>query len=97
MQNGRIAGVHALGLNAVGEPCYVLQKLLSLAAQLGVNVVDEGVGQNLGALDDHLVRVVIAVIAGLGENRNGRLGNRAAILIGHHLAHEPSGGLSHRV
>ena len=54
-------------------------------------------GQYLGAFDNHLVGVVVAVIAGLGKNGNGGLRDRAAVLISHHLAHEAAGGLGHRV
>ena len=54
-------------------------------------------GQHLGPLDDHLVGVVVAVIAGLGEHGDGGLGDGAAVLVGHHLAHEAAGGLGHRV
>ena len=49
---------------------------------------DRTVGKNLGALDDHLVRVAVPVVAGLGEDGDGSLGNSAAVFIGHNLAHE---------
>ena len=54
-------------------------------------------GQDLGTLDDHLVRVVIAVVAGLGENGNGLFRYGAAILIRHDFAHQTAGGFGHSV
>ena len=54
-------------------------------------------GKNLGALDDHLVRVAVPVVAGLGEDGDGSLGNSAAVFIGHNLAHEAARGLGNGV
>ena len=42
-----------------------------MIAELGLHVVDEGVGEYLSALDDHLVGVGVAVVARLGEYVEG--------------------------
>ena len=97
VQDGGVAGIDPLGLDAVAQPRDVLQQLAAVAAQLGVDVVDEGVGQDLSALDDHLVGVVVAVVAGLGEDGDGGIGYGAAVLVRHHFAHEAAGGAGHGV
>jgi len=62
-----------------------------------INVVDQGVGQHLGALDDHLIGIDVTVVAGLGEDGDGLPGNGAAVLVSHNFAHHTAGGLGHRV
>ena len=78
MQDGLIALVRAHGQDAVTEPFDVLQQLFAVLAELGLHVVDERVRQHLRALDDHLVGVVIAVVAGLRKDGDRRLADRAA-------------------
>ena len=93
VQHGGVVGVLAVLQNAVAQPGDVLGQLLAVLTQLVVHVVDQGVGQHLCALDDHLVGVVVAVVAGLGEDRHGLVGHGAAVFVGHDLAHQATGGL----
>ena len=54
-------------------------------------------GKDLCAFDDHLVCIAVPVIAGLGKNRDGRVRDRAVILIGHDFAHQTPGGFCHGI
>ena len=97
VQHGVVALVGAMLEDAVAQPLDIGGELFAVQAQLGFHVVDQRVGKHLRALDDHLVGVVVAVVAGLGEDRDGRFGHGAAVFVGHDLAHEAAGGLGHRV
>ena len=97
VQHGHIAFVRAVLQNSIPQPADVFSQLFAVTAKLGVDVVDQGVGKHLGALDNHLVGVIIAVIAGLGEDGNRRVGHGAAVLVGHYLAHETARGFGNGV
>jgi len=56
-------------LGALDEPLHVLEEDLAVLADL-LDAVDERVGQNGDALDEHLLGVVVAVVAGLAEDRH---------------------------
>ena len=59
-----------------------------VAAQLLVDVVDQSVRQHVDLLEDHLVDVLVAVVAGSGR-RSGRLGEDGqAVLVADHFAHD---------
>ena len=90
VQDGLVALVRAHGQDAVTEPFDVLQQLFAVLTELGLHVVDERVRQHLRALDDHLVGVVIAVVAGLRKDGDRRLADRAAVFVRDDLAHQAS-------
>lgn len=59
---------------AVTQPCNILFEQFAVFAELGLNVVDKRMGQNLCALDNHFIRIGVAIVTGLGENINGLVG-----------------------
>ena len=87
VENGLIVLVRSVVEDPVSQPCDVLFEQFAMGTQLGLDVVDQSVGQNLRLLDDHLVGVVVAVIAGLGEDVDGLVGNFAAVFFGDDFAH----------
>jgi hypothetical protein len=61
-------------------------------AELGLDVVDEGVGQDVDPLHDHLVGVDVAVVAALAEDGHALRDDRQAVLLADDLGHDPAGG-----
>ena len=88
VENGIIAFVRALGENSVPKPLHILKELFAVLAEFVVNVVYKGMGQNRRTLDNHFIGVEVAVVAGLGENRNGLFRNGAAVFVGDDFAHK---------
>ena len=87
VQDGAVALVGAHADDALAQPLDIGQELFAVCAELRLDVVDQRVRQNGRALDDHLVGVVVAVIAGLREDGDGMVADGAAVLVGHDLAH----------
>ena len=83
--------------DAVTQPADILFELGAVAAQLCLDVVDQRVRQDGCALEDHLVGVLIAVVAGLGEDRNRFIGDGGAVLVGNNFAHQSLGRFGYRV
>ena len=77
--------------DAVTQPAYILFELGAVAAELGLYVVDQSVWQDCCALEDHLICVLIAVVAGLGEDRNWFLRYGGAVLVCYNFAHQSLG------
>ena len=97
MEHGQIGLICTVGQDTVTQPSHIVSQLLAVLAQLVFHIVDQSVGQNLSALDDHLVSAVVTVITGLGENVNGGFGHGAAVLICHDFAHQSAGGLGNGI
>ncbi len=72
VQHGGIVLEEAMLLDAVAQPLYIIGELFAVLAQLVLDVVDQSMGQNLCALNDHLVCAGVAVITGLGEDKSDR-------------------------
>ena len=87
MEYGVIVLACAEGKHPVAEPADVLLQQFAVLAELGLNVVDECVGKHLSALDYHLIGIGIAVVAGLGEDGKGLIGDGAAVFVGNDFAH----------
>ncbi len=68
------------------EPSDVFAKLLSVPAQLFIHRIDETVGKGIDGLQDHLVDVLVAVVARLAEDRHGRCVQRQPPFPADHLA-----------
>ena len=77
--------------HAVTQPTHILSEQLAMLTQLGFHIVDERMGKNLRAFDDHFVCVGIAVIAGLREDVEGLIRHGASIFIGNNFAHHAAG------
>ena len=87
VEDGVVILVGSVVQDPVSQPCDVLLEQFALGTELGLDVVDQSVGQDLRLLDDHLVGVVVAVVAGLGEDVDGLVGNFAAVFFSHDFAH----------
>ena len=97
MEHRGVSLAGAVSQDTVTQPCHVISQLLAVLAQLVFHIVDQSVGQNLCALDDHLVSAIVTVVTGLGEDVDGALGNGAAILVSHNFAHQTAGSLCNSV
>ncbi len=77
--------------DAPDQPAEVLPQQLALVAELGLDVVDEGVGQDVDPLHDHLVDVDVAVVAALAEDGHALGDDGQAVLVADDLGHDPVG------
>ena len=92
VENRVVIFIRAELKHAVTQPCNILFEQFAVFAELGLNVVDKRMGQNLCALDNHFIRIGVAIVTGLGENINGLVGNGAAVFVRNNFAHHSAGG-----
>ena len=97
VEGGQVVGPGPQPLRAAGEPADVFLQFAAVAAELLLDVVDQAVGQHVHLLEDHLVDVLVAVVAGLGEDRHWGDADGQAVFLADHLAAEPVLGLGPRV
>ena len=84
---GVVFGVAELQ-DPVTEPFHIVQQNFAVTAQLGVHIIDQCVRQNVCAFHDHLVGVVVTVVAGLGKDRNLSVFRVKSVFFGDHFTHQ---------
>ena len=94
MHYGGIAVICTQFYNPVTQPADILLKELAMLTELCLDVVDEGMGEDLCALDNHLIGVLVPVVAGLCEYGEQLIRNVAVVFVCYNFAHETMSCLS---
>jgi len=89
MEGRTVGGFGPERADPVGQPADVRPKQLPVPTELFVDVVDQGVGQDVHAFEDHLVGVDVAVVPGLAEDGDALGDDREIVFLADDLGHEP--------
>ena len=81
----------------VFQPSDVLQQQAAIVAQLGFHMINQRMRQHLSAFDNHLVGILITVVAGLREDRNFFFTYGCTVFFGNYFTHQFMFAFSHGV